>query len=97
MCVSKCLRLQTAQVRIKGWFYSSLANYDVSHPQGQPEEALGVRQCFHRAGMEKLRLLRRSSVVTARVYSHDCEANFEKERTGGAFQHGKRRSARTPC
>lgn len=36
--------------------------------------------------MEKLRLLRRSSVVSARVYSRDCEANVEKERTGGTFQ-----------
>lgn len=33
--------------------------------------------------MEKLRLLRRSSVVSAHVYSRDCEANVEKERTGG--------------
>lgn len=32
--------------------------------------------------MEKLRQLRRSSVVSARVYSRDCEANVEKERKG---------------
>lgn len=42
----------------------------------------GVRRSPHRARMENLSPLRRSSVVSARVYARDCEANVEKERTG---------------
>lgn len=42
----------------------------------------GVRRSPHRARMENLSPLRRSSVVSARVYARDCEANVEKELTG---------------
>lgn len=62
----------------------------------------GVRRSPHRARMENLSPLRRSSVVSARVYARDCEANVEKERTGwGGVENlsapwpGKRRRAHT--
>lgn len=37
--------------------------------------------------MEKLRGLRRSSVVSAGVYSPDCEANGEREQSTGGNVH----------
>lgn len=37
--------------------------------------------------MEKLRGLRRSSVVSAGVYSPDCEANGEREQSAGGNVH----------
>lgn len=37
--------------------------------------------------MEKLRGLRRSSVVSAGVYSPDCEANGEREESAGGNVH----------
>lgn len=42
----------------------------------------GVRRSPHRARVENLSPLRRCSVVSARVYAGDCEANVEKERIG---------------
>lgn len=42
----------------------------------------GVRRSPHQARVENLSPLRRGSVVSARVYAGDCEANVEKERIG---------------